>query len=169
MCVSFRRKTSTFSLCTVAHKAQVQQCILICFFFWFSVSFWRNIFLASPPTECWRCFPAPFLLAVCDPSPYGFDSQCEKYSQPIPTTSTSSTKALERWEDKHARLLIVSYTNLGSHTLPNNQFGRTFGSDAFQFEWSLTGRSGITEGIPGFTYPGCQRLFMGGFRFRSSL
>ena len=54
-------------------------------------------------------FSRVFLLAVCDPSPYGFDSQCVHYSQPIPTTSTSSTKALERWEDKHVCLLIASY------------------------------------------------------------
>ena len=54
-------------------------------------------------------FSRVFLLAVCDPSPYGFDSQCEKNPQLIPTTSTNSTKALERWEDKQVRLLIASY------------------------------------------------------------
>ena len=64
-------------------------------------------------------FSRVFLLAVCDPSPYDFDSQCEKYSQPIPTTSTSSTKALERREDKHARLLIASYTKF------KDEFGKS--------------------------------------------
>ena len=82
-------------------------------------------------------FSRVFLLAACDPSPYGFWQSGRKNPQLIPTTSTSSTKALERWEDKHVRLLIASYVkskaNLGSHTLPNNQFGRTFGSDAFRF------------------------------------
>ena len=37
-------------------------------------------------------FSRVFLLAVRDPSPYGFDRQCEKNPQLIPTTSTSSTK-----------------------------------------------------------------------------
>ena len=49
-----------------------------------------------------------FLLAVCDPSPYGFWQSVRKNPQLIPTTSTSSTKALERWEDKHVRSLIAS-------------------------------------------------------------
>lgn len=48
-----------------------------------------------------------FLFAVCDP--YCFDSQCELNPQFIPTPSTSSARALERWEDKHVRLLIASY------------------------------------------------------------
>ena len=54
-------------------------------------------------------FSRVFLLAACDPSPYGFWQSGRKNPQLIPTTSTSSTKALERWEDKHARLLIASY------------------------------------------------------------
>ena len=33
----------------------------------------------------------------------------KKNPQLIPKTSTSSTKAQERWEDKHVRLLIASY------------------------------------------------------------
>ena len=33
----------------------------------------------------------------------------KKNPQLIPKTSTSSTKALERWEDKHVRLLFASY------------------------------------------------------------
>ena len=41
-------------------------------------------------------FSRVFLSAVSDPSPYGFDTQCEKNPQLIPTTSTSSTKTLER-------------------------------------------------------------------------
>ena len=63
-------------------------------------------------------FSRVFLLAVCDPSPYGFDSQCEKCSQPIRTTSTSSTKALERWDDKHVRLLIASYMKFRDEHYP---------------------------------------------------
>ena len=54
-------------------------------------------------------FSRVFLLAVCDLSPYSFDSQSEKNPQLIPTTSTSSTKALKRWEDKYVRLIIASY------------------------------------------------------------
>ena len=50
-----------------------------------------------------------FFLEGCDPSPYGFDSHCEKNPQLIATTCISSTKAPERWEDKHVRLLITSY------------------------------------------------------------
>ena len=38
-------------------------------------------------------FSCVFLLAVSDPSPYGFRSQCEKNPQLIPTTSNSSTKS----------------------------------------------------------------------------
>ena len=48
-------------------------------------------------------FSRVFFLAVSDPSPYGFDSQSEKNPQLIPTTSSSSTKALERWKDKRVR------------------------------------------------------------------
>ena len=64
-----------FSLCAVAHKAQAQQCILLCFFVWFSSVF--------KDKYCWflrmlTMFSRVFLLAVCDPSPCGFDSQCEK-------------------------------------------------------------------------------------------
>ena len=40
---------------------------------------------------------------------YGFYSQYEKNRKLIPTTSTSSTKALERWEVKHVHLLIASH------------------------------------------------------------
>ena len=54
-------------------------------------------------------FSRVFLLAVCDPSPYGIDSQCEKDPQFSPTTSTSLTKALERLKDTYIRLLIASY------------------------------------------------------------
>ena len=52
-----------------------------------------------------------FFLGVCDPSLSRFDSQCEQNPQLIPRTSTSSNKALERWEDKHVRLVIASYMN----------------------------------------------------------
>ena len=48
-------------------------------------------------------------VPVCDLSPCRFDSQCEENPQLIPRTSTSSNKALERWDDKHVRLLIASY------------------------------------------------------------
>ena len=54
-------------------------------------------------------FSRVFLIAVCDPSLYGIDSQCEKEPQLSPTNSTSSTKALERWKDTYVRLLIASY------------------------------------------------------------
>ena len=55
-------------------------------------------------------FSRVFLFAVYDPSPYGFWQSVRKNPQLIPTTSTSSTKALERWEDKqlHVRSLIAS-------------------------------------------------------------
>ena len=62
-------------------------------------------------TDILRTFPnvdmfsRVFLFAVCDP--YCFDSQRELNPQAIPTPSTSSTRALERWEDKHVRLLIL--------------------------------------------------------------
>ena len=47
-----------------------------------------------------------------------------------------------------------SKTNLGSHTLPNNQCGQSFSLDAFYFprvssEWSLTGRSCMMESTRG--------------------
>ena len=64
-------------------------------------------------------FSRVFLLAVSDPSPYGFGSHCEKNPQLIPTTSTSSTKALGRWVDKHVRLLIANYTKF------KNEFGKS--------------------------------------------
>ena len=49
----------TFSLCTVVHKAQVQQCTLICFFFWFSSVFIKDKYITgfSPSS---RCLPAFF-------------------------------------------------------------------------------------------------------------
>ena len=88
VCVSFRR-AQTFSLCTVARKARIQQCILICFFFLLVlVSFYKNILLVSPHVD--DVFPRFSLSSMT-------------------TTSTSSTKALERWEDKHVRLPIASY------------------------------------------------------------
>ena len=54
-------------------------------------------------------FARVFLLAACDLSPYGFWQSVRKNPQLMPTTSTSSTKALERWEVKHVCLLIASY------------------------------------------------------------
>ena len=120
-----------------------------------------------------RMFSLRFLLAVCYPNPYGFTVRAKNIHSSFQQHPPVRPKP---WKDGRTNSSVYllqatwsSKTNLGSHTLPNNQFGRTFGSDAFQFEWSLTGRSGVTEGIPGFTYPGCQRLFMRGFRFRSSL
>ena len=53
-------------------------------------------------------FSRVFLLAVCDPSLYDIDSQCEKEPQLSPKTFTSSTKALERWKDTYVPLLIAS-------------------------------------------------------------
>ena len=82
-----------------------------------------------------------FSLAVCDPSPYSFWPSMRKNPQLIPTTSTSSTKALEKWEDKHVQATWSSSRNLGSLTLPSNQFGWTFGSDAFHFP--LVSTSGL--------------------------
>ena len=54
-------------------------------------------------------FARIFLLAACDLSPYGFWQSVRKNPQLMPTTFTSSTKALERWEVKHVCLLIASY------------------------------------------------------------
>ena len=82
-----------------------------------------------------------FFLAVCDPSPYSFWLSVRKNPQLIPTTSASSTKALERWEDKHVQATWSSSRNLGSLKLPNNQFGWTFGLDAFHFP--LVSTSGL--------------------------
>ena len=89
-----------------------------------------------------RMFSLRFLLAVCYPNPYGFDSQTEKYPQLIPTTSTSSTKALERWEDKLVRLLTASYMKF------KDEFGKSHITQQsirsnFWFHFPLVSPSGL--------------------------
>ena len=99
-------------------------------------------------------FSRVFLLAVCDPSPYNFDGQVRKNPQPILTTSTNSTKALERCEEKHVRLLIASHMKFKdesgkSHITQQSirshfWFGRAPFSIGYS-EWSWTGWSSIME------------------------
>ena len=93
-------------------------------------------------------FSLVFLLAICDPSSYGFDSQVRTNPQLIPTIFTSSTKALERWDDKHVRLLIASYmkSHITQQSIRSDFWFR--GRVPFSLgypEWSRTGRSGIME------------------------
>ena len=123
--------------CTQGSVIAVQPNFFFCF--WFSSAFKDNTLLASPYVD--DVFVLFFFLAVCDPSPYSFWLSVRKNPQLIPTTSASSTKALERWEDKHVQATWSSSRNLGSLTLPNNQFGWTFGSDAFHFP--LVSTSGL--------------------------
>ena len=66
-----------------------------------------------------------------------FDNQCEKIHnsfQQRPLVGMMGGQTVTRpftyCEHEVQRQLK---TNLGSHTLPNNQFSRTFGSHAFQF------------------------------------
>ena len=74
-----------------------------------------DILLTFPNVDM---FSRVFLFAVCDP--YCFDSQCELN----PTPSTSS--ALERWEDKHVRLLIGSYMKF------KDEFGKSSKKKIFE-------------------------------------
>lgn len=55
---NLQTQDQTFSLCTVAHKAQVQQSILICFFFGFSSVFKDKHITGF--SNCRRCFPTFF-------------------------------------------------------------------------------------------------------------
>ena len=74
-----------------------------------------------------------FFLAVCDPSPYYFWQSVRKNPQFIPTTSTSSTKALERWEEKHVRLLMESYMKFKDEFGKSHITQQSIRSDAFHF------------------------------------
>ena len=74
-----------------------------------------------------------FFLAVCDPSPYYFWQSVRKNPQLIPTTSTSSTKALERWEEKHVRLLMESYMKFKDEFGKAHITQQSIRSDAFHF------------------------------------
>ena len=63
------------------------------FFFWFS-SVFKDKYITAWLLRILTMFSCVFLLAACDPSPYGFWQSERKNTQLIPTTSTSSTQAL---------------------------------------------------------------------------
>ena len=78
------------------------------FFFFLVFVVFKDKYITGLPKS--RVFLGFFLLAVCDLSPYGFDSQGEKDPQLIQAASTSSTRALERWKDKYTSVYVLQAT-----------------------------------------------------------